>query len=304
MDNREYQRFRESAASVINALAEYPDEHMIPPNYLPDKNVVIEIIDMLREILFPGFYRKLNAENADLNHYIGQLLFELEDKLRRQICLALLHEYDGGEDREAEAESRAGQITRDFVGKLPELRRLLYMDVDATLDGDPAARNKQEIIFAYPGIYAISVYRLAHEFFLLGVPLLPRIMTEYAHGLTGIDIHPGAEIGHHFFIDHGTGIVVGETTQIGNHVKIYQGVTLGALSTRGGQRLQGRKRHPTIEDEVTIYSSTSILGGETHIGKGAIIGSNAFLTKSVPAGTRVSIKNPKLDFKEMKTEKD
>jgi serine O-acetyltransferase len=174
--------------------------------------------------------------------------------------------------------------------------------VDATLDGDPAARSKHEIIFAYPGIYAISVYRMAHELHLLGVPLIPRIMTEHAHGITGIDIHPGAEIGHHFFIDHGTGIVIGETTQIGNYVKIYQGVTLGALSTRGGQRLRGKKRHPTLEDEVTVYSSTSILGGETVIGRGAVIGSNAFITKSVPADTRVSIKNPELDFRDLRTQ--
>ncbi|MEL7623208.1 MAG: serine O-acetyltransferase EpsC [Clostridiales bacterium] len=300
MDNTKYGHFNELVAGVINELAENADEHMIHPNHLPDRNEVIEIIDMLREILFPGFYRKLSTAKAGLNYYIGLLLYAVQDKLQQQLCLALLHGHAESNGCTPEIEKQARQITRDFIAKLPALRKTLYMDVDAALDGDPAARSKQEIIFAYPGIYAITVYRIAHEFFLLGVPLIPRIMTEYAHGLTGIDIHPGAAIGHHFFIDHGTGIVVGETTEIGNHVKIYQGVTLGALSTRGGQGLRGKKRHPTIEDEVTIYSSTSILGGETVIGKGAVIGSNAFITKSVPPGTRVSIKTPELDFKEMK----
>lgn len=156
-------------------------------------------------------------------------------------------------------------------------------DVQAGYDGDPAAYNTDEIILSYPGLYAIFVNRLAHELFLLGVPLIPRMMTEYAHGLTGIDIHPGATIGEYFFIDHGTGVVVGETTKIGKNVKIYQGVTLGALSTRGGQSLRHTKRHPTLEDNVTVYSGASILGGETVIGQGAVIGSNAFITSSVPA---------------------
>lgn len=170
------------------------------------------------------------------------------------------------------------------------------MDVDAAFDGDPAAFNKDEIIFSYPGLYAIMVNRLAHELHLLKVPLIPRIMTEHAHSLTGIDIHPGATIGKHFFIDHGTGVVIGETTEIGDWVKIYQGVTLGGLSTRAGQGLRNHKRHPTIEDRVTIYSGASILGGETRIGEGAIIGGNAFITRSVPPHTRVSQRNPDLDF--------
>ncbi|MDR2110789.1 MAG: serine acetyltransferase, partial [Spirochaetaceae bacterium] len=157
--------------------------------------------------------------------------------------------------------------------------------------------NRDEIISSYPGIHAITVYRLAHTLYELDVPLIPRIMAEHAHGVTGIDIHPGARIGHHFFIDHGTGIVIGETTIIGNHVKIYQGVTLGGLSTRGGQALKGTKRHPTIEDHVTIYSGASIFGGDTVIGEGVVIGSNAFITRSVPEKTRVSVKNPELQFK-------
>jgi len=176
-----------------------------------------------------------------------------------------------------------------FLAKLPKIRESLATDVEAAFDGDPAASGKEEIIISYPGIYAISVYRLAHELYLFNIPMLPRIMTEYAHSLTGVDIHPGAQIGNYFFIDHGTGIVIGETTVIGEHVKIYQGVTLGALSTRGGQSLKGKKRHPTVEDNVTIYSGASIFGGDTVIGKNSVLGSNVFVTESVPEDSRLSI---------------
>ena len=192
----------------------------------------------------------------------------------------------------------ADDIVSAFLEKLPSLREVLATDVQAAYDGDPAAFNTDEVIFSYPGLLAITVNRLAHELFLMGVPLIPRMMTEYAHSVTGIDIHPGASIGRYFFIDHGTGVVIGETTVIGNGVKLYQGVTLGALSTRGGQSLRHKKRHPTLEDNVTVYSGASILGGETVIGTEAVIGSNAFVTSSVPAHTRVSIKNPELQFKD------
>ena len=180
---------------------------------------------------------------------------------------------------------------------LPEVRRVLLTDLQATFEGDPAAKSKEEIAFSYPGIYAIFVYRIAHLLYEREVPFIPRMMTEYAHGKTGIDINPGATIGEYFFIDHGTGIVIGETTVIGNRVKIYQNVTLGALSPRKGQSLSGVKRHPTVEDDVTVYSGASILGGETVIGKGAIIGGNCFLTESVQAGAKVSAKRPELIIK-------
>ena len=230
---------------------------------LPDKKKVIEAVEMTRQLLFPGYF-----DSADFNtSSLEQILSE--------------------------------QIYRIFSSKIPALREILLTDVDAAFDGDPAASDKHEIIFAYPGIFAVSVYRMAHELYLLSVPLIPRIMTEYAHSITGIDIHPGAKIGRYFFIDHGTGVVIGETAEIGERVKIYQGVTLGALSTKGGQKLRGKKRHPTIEDEVTIYSSASILGGETVIGKGSVIGGNAFITQSVPAYTRVSVRQPQLDYKEI-----
>jgi serine O-acetyltransferase len=274
------------------------------PSFLPNKDAVIESLEMIRKLLFPGYFENENTELTDLYFYVGSLMMELGNKLQKQICRALMHDTALSGGCTPDAEVRSAQLAYDFLGKIPALRELLLTDVDATLDGDPAARSKHEIIFAYPGMLAITVFRIAHELHLLGVPLIPRIMTEHAHSITGIDIHPGAEIGHHFFIDHGTGIVFGETTSIGNYVKIYQGVTLGALSTRGGQRLSGTKRHPTLEDEVTVYSSTTILGGETVIGKGAVIGANSFITHSVDPGTRVSIKTPDLDFKAMKAKTD
>ncbi|SHI17858.1 serine O-acetyltransferase [Sporobacter termitidis DSM 10068] len=276
--------------AVVNSYSEQP-------SFLPNKEEIIDILEMVRKLLFPGYFKNESTELTDLYFYVGSMMMELGDKLQKQVCRALLHDTTLKGTCGADAESLSAQIAYAFLTKIPKLREILLTDVDATLDGDPAARNKHEIIFAYPGIFAISVYRIAHELHVLGVPLIPRIMTEHAHSITGIDIHPGAAIGHHFFIDHGTGIVVGETTEIGNYVKIYQGVTLGALSTRGGQSLQGKKRHPTLEDEVTVYSSTSILGGETVIGRGAVIGANAFITRSVPPGTRVSIKTPDMDFK-------
>ena len=188
------------------------------------------------------------------------------------------------------------QITFAFLNQIPKIREYIETDIQAAYDGDPAAYNKDEIICTYPGLYAIFTNRIAHELFLLGVPLIPRIMTEHAHSLTGIDIHPGTTIGKYFFIDHGTGIVIGETTEIGNNVKIYQGVTLGALSTRGGQNLRGKKRHPTICDNVTIYSGASILGGDTVVGKDVVVGGNAFITTSIPEGAKVSVKSQELTY--------
>ena len=228
---------------------------------------------------------------------MGMLIEDVVFKLIKQISIVLRYNEKYVKLSDNEINIRAEEITFDFMNKLPKIRAFIETDVQAAYDGDPAAFNKDEIIYSYPGLYAILVNRIAHELFLLGVPLIPRIMTEYAHSKTGIDIHPGATIGKYFFIDHGTGIVVGETTIIGNNVKIYQGVTLGALSTRGGQSLKNTKRHPTIEDNVTIYSGASILGGETIIGKNVVIGGNAFITKSVPQGAKVSIRNQELHYK-------
>ena len=263
------------------------------PDFIPNRDIIIEIIGILRQILFPGYFEKKSIAEAHREYFVGSLLVEVQKMLEQQIWRAL--NYDKPE-RDDELKIRANELSFVFLNKIPEIRAILLTDVQATLEGDPAARDPHEIVFAYPGIFAICVYRIAHELHSLSIPLIPRIMTEHAHGITGIDIHPGAQIGHHFFIDHGTGVVIGETTVIGNHVKIYQGVTLGALSTRGGQSLRGIKRHPTLEDEVTVYSAASIFGGETIIGQGAVIGSNSFITGSVAANTKASIKTPERGY--------
>jgi serine O-acetyltransferase len=264
---------------------------------VPKREVIIKVIFMLRELLFPEYFGQRHLIGTTIEYHIGALLIKIHEKLHEQITCALQHRaVDDYADTEGIA-NKADEIIYTFLSKIPELRETIALDVEAAFTGDPAAADKYEIVFSYPGVFAVFVYRLAHELWLLSVPLIPRIMTEYAHSVTGIDIHPGATIGKHFFIDHGTGVVIGETTVIGNNVKIYQGVTLGALSTREGQNLRGVKRHPTIEDDVTIYSGTSILGGETVIGKGVVIGSNVFLTESVPPGTKVINKTPDLIFK-------
>ena len=217
--------------------------------------------------------------------------------LNKQVTLALDFCKLRGAMTEEDRKIESYRICKEFFYKIPKIRSIIETDLLAAYDGDPAAGCYEEIILAYPGLVAITVYRLAHELYLLRVPVIPRLMTEYAHSKTGVDIHPGATIGDYFFIDHATGIVIGETSVIGSHVKIYQGVTIGALSTRGGQKLSGKKRHPTIGDNVTIYSGASILGGETVIGNNSIIGGNTFITSSVPEGTRVSIKNPEMEYR-------
>lgn len=281
---------------ILRSYQKYPETCSIAKGSLLSRAVIIEILEELRCLVFPGFFETKNLNSESIGFHVGELLEDIQYRLRKQVARALYHSADPPKSGE-ESHQRAAQIVKDFLKRIPALREILATDVQAAYEGDPAAFNTDEVIFSYPGVYAITVNRLAHELHILGVPLIPRMMTEYAHNLTGIDIHPGATIGKYFFIDHGTGVVVGETTEIGDRVKIYQGVTLGALSTRGGQSWRNTKRHPTLEDDVTVYSGASILGGETVIGAGAIIGSNAFITSSVPGGTRVSIKNPELQFK-------
>ncbi|MBQ8802160.1 MAG: serine acetyltransferase [Tyzzerella sp.] len=261
-------------------------------NYIhPNKDVIIKIIMQIRNIIFPGYFENENYRIYTVRNNLSMQLEDVLYNLSEQIAIVLkfLPEYEKKCEKVLllEGEKRSLQ----FLEKLTDIRELIQTDLQAAYDGDPAAFNKPEIIFSYPGLFAIMVNRIAHELHLLGVPIIPRIMTEYAHTKTGIDIHPGATIGEYFFIDHGTGIVVGETAEIGNNVKIYQGVTIGALSTREGQKLHGKKRHPTIEDNVTIYAGASILGGETVIGHDSVIGANAFITSSIPCNARVSIKN-------------
>lgn len=259
----------------------------------PDKDAIIDIINKLRRIVFPGYFRDKNYRIYNAKHNLSMLIEDVMFNLNKQIALAL----QGEGESVPEAEEHAQNISLEFFNQIPHVRAFVQTDLQASYEGDPAASSKDEIIFSYPGLFAITVYRLAHVLYTLKVPMIPRIMTEHAHSVTGIDIHPGATIGRYFFIDHGTGIVVGETTIIGDHVKIYQGVTVGALTTRGGQSLRGVKRHPTIEDNVTIYAGASILGGATVIGRGSVIGSNAFITRSIEPCTTVSIKNQELQFK-------
>ena len=264
----------------------------------PDKDAVIEIIEKLRRIVFPGYFRDKNYRSYNSRNQLSVLIEDTMIHLVKQIARV----YESMGQSTEEAKEHAEKLSLQFFNAIPQVRSLVQTDLQAAYDGDPAATSKDEVIFCYPGLFAITVYRLAHVLYTLGVPMIPRIMTEHAHGITGIDIHPGATIGAHFFIDHGTGIVIGETTVIGERVKIYQGVTLGGLTTRGGQSLRGQKRHPTIEDNVTIYAGASVLGGETVIGRDSVIGSNAFITKSIAPCTTVSMKNVELQYKERNCE--
>ena len=259
----------------------------------PDKDVIIDIIEKLRRIVFPGYFLDKTYRIYNAKHNLSMLIEDVMFNLTQQVSLVL----QGDGCTSEQAQQQAQDICLEFFRQIPQVRAMVQTDLQAAYDGDPAATGMAELIFSYPGLFAITVYRLAHVLYTLQVPMIPRIMTEHAHSITGIDIHPGATIGAYFFIDHGTGIVVGETTVIGQNVKIYQGVTLGGLSTRGGQDLRGKRRHPTIEDNVTIYANASILGGETVIGRDCVIGSSAFITKSVPACTTVVMKNQELQMK-------
>ena len=272
-----------------------------------DEKAIVDVIQKLLRIIFPGYYRKKSYsphdDYASLSFYIEEVVFQLG----RQITGVLRGMKNYEHVDEPVIKREAERLVFEFLHKIPKLRDYINSDLLATYDGDPAAKSMEEIVMAYPGLLAITIYRIAHELFVLNVPLIPRMMTEYAHSQTGVDIHPGATIGRYFFIDHATGVVVGETSIIGEHVKTYQGVTIGALSTSGGQKLKGKKRHPTIEDNVTIYSGASILGGDTVIGHDSVIGGNSFITQPVKPYSRVSIKNLELqcDEREKKmTEKD
>ena len=263
----------------------------------PDKKVITDILSKLQEIIFPGFFKPDTYKTYTVKTTISMLIEDVLYNLKKEIGITLKYNPIYADSSACEIQGESQRIAVEFLKSIPKIREYIETDVSAGFDGDPAAYNKEEIVVTYPGFYAIMVYRIAHELHVLNVPLIPRIMTEHAHSLTGIDIHPGAQIGKYFFIDHGTGIVIGETTVIGDNVKIYQGVTLGAISTRGGQMLKNVKRHPTIEDNVTIYSGATILGGETIIGKDVVIGGNTFITSSVLEGTKVSVKQPELKFK-------
>lgn len=276
-----------------------------PGRRFPSRSVIKDVLKKLRRVMFPGYFgEEMLSPKTSPEYFIGETLIEVERDLRQQIVLALTYTAEVcakatdvtrcSECTPKHISDRTAEVCTKFFDALPEIQKTLLTDVQAIFDGDPAAQSKEDIIFSYPGLYADYVYRLAHVLYELEVPIIPRIMTELAHAGTGIDIGAGAKIGKYFCIDHGTGVVIGETTVIGDHVKIYQGVTLGALSTRGGQRLSGVKRHPTIEDNVTIYSNASVLGGETVIGEGSVIAGSTFVTFSVPPHSRVAAREQEI----------
>jgi len=266
---------------------------------IPSRGEMIEIVHELQKILFPGYFIDSELDRVNLQYYLGQETTTLFERLSHQITLCIRHECIRHQLPCTHCEDRGREEALQFLQELPSLRMLLGKDVRAAYEGDPAAKSYDEIIFCYPGLLAVVVYRIAHQLHKRGVPLMPRIVSEYVHGLTGIDIHPGASIGESFFIDHGVGVVIGETTEIGDRVRLYQGVTLGALSLpkEEVERLRGKKRHPTIEDDVVIYSGATILGGDTIIGARSVIGGNVWLTESIPPDTRVFIKKPELVLK-------
>lgn len=268
---------------------------------MPERKVIIDALKELRLVMFPGYFGEQDATRCLPKYFVGDRLLTIYHMFFEQIACAFAYEESEVHASEItgipdeDNQRKAERVCSEFFEQLPRIQKLLLKDVQAGYDGDPAAQSKEEVIFSYPGLFAIFVYRIAHELYIRQVPFIPRIMTEYAHAKTGIDINSGAQIGESFFIDHGTGIVIGETTIIGNHVKLYQGVTLGGLSTRGGQKLSGKKRHPTIENNVTIYAGATILGGETVIGENSVVGGNTFITSSIPANSKVSFHIPEMD---------
>jgi len=283
----------------------------ISQRYLPSREAIVEVLELILDLMYPGYFGRRDLNSDNLGAHVADRVAALVPKLEREMehCLCYGREREAGRERDAgrerasgppefgECAPRAHELAEIFLSRLPDIRNLLIRDVQAAFDGDPAATNLDEVILAYPGVLAVSVYRIAHALYDLGVPMMARIMTEWAHSKTGADIHPGANIGAAFFIDHATGVVIGETTVIGDGVKLYQGVTLGALSfprDASGQIIRGKKRHPTVESGSTLYANATVLGGQTVVGADSVIGGSVFLTRSVPPRSRVSLKEPEL----------
>jgi serine O-acetyltransferase len=293
----------EITEALVGSYAECGRTTHLGHRPLPSREGVYEILQDFLDLIFPGIWRRQNLHMANVEYHVGDVIDGLHDKLIQQITRALRHEHGclpESERPHVDLESLAQQKAIELLRRLPDIRGLLEQDARAAFEGDPAAKSHHEVIFCYPGMEAVAIHRVAHEMLLLGVPLVPRMMTEFAHQKTGIDIHPGANIGPGFFIDHGTGVVIGETCDIGRNVKLYQGVTLGALSFPRdgmGNIIRGKKRHPTLEDEVVVYANATILGGETVIGRQAVIGSNVWITQSVPPQTSVVMEKPNLRFR-------
>ena len=301
-------RLKESLPDITEALVATYTEcsriNHLGHKPLPSREAIVDILADLLDILYPGYGRRQNLHIGNVEFHVGDVIDGLHDKLTQQITRAMRHE-NCQESDDADFEALAQQKAIELLKRLPDVRARLELDAQAAFEGDPAAKSFPEIIFCYPGVEAVTIYRIAHELLLLGVPLIPRMMTEHAHSKTGIDIHPGARIGASFFIDHGTGVVIGETCDIGAHVKLYQGVTLGALSfprDASGNIIRGMKRHPTLEDDVVVYANATILGGATVIGHHAVIGSNVWLTQSVEPNMVVSLEKPSLRIKGPETQ--
>jgi serine O-acetyltransferase len=301
---QELKNFREDIPAAVEKLVatcNKPDsfDH-VDSQPIPSRDAMVDIIHRLRRILFPGYFIPEQLDKVNLKYYLGQETTTLFEELSAQITLCIKHDCIRHDRPCTHCEEQGREEAVKFIRELPRLRVLLAKDVRAAFEGDPAAGSYDEIILCYPGLLAVTVYRIAHQIDLQNISLMPRIISEYVHGLTGIDIHPAANIGESFFIDHGVGVVIGQTADIGNNVRIYQGVTLGAISLAKEEveRLRGKKRHPTIEDDVIIYSGSTILGGETVIGARSVIGGNVWLTESVPPETRIFIKKPELILKE------
>ncbi len=298
-----YTDFREKLPRVVDDILAgcTQDKNFTHIDYepTPSRESVFAILDKAREILFPGYFNRDKLDPVNLKYTLGQQVSTLFDLLSDQVSRAIRYECFKYERPCTDCMERGYQIALAFLESVPALQKMLSTDIDAGYEGDPAAKSHDEVIFSYPGMFAITVYRIAHRLFELEVPLIPRMMTEFSHSLTGIDIHPGATIGPRFFIDHGTGVVIGETSIIGKNVRLYQGVTIGALSVPSDQceQMRGLKRHPTIEDDVVIYSGATILGGETTIGTRCVIGGNVWVTESVPPDTTVIGETPKLKYR-------
>jgi serine O-acetyltransferase len=298
-------RFKNLVGEIARTYEGDSGINFIDASNLPVRSGILEILDSLLEVIFPGYTGKRTVTKSNIDFIIGDILWDIYTELSDQIERAYKYQCRIKKCDGCDCRTMAEKVTQHLLAQLPKIRELLKGDVGAAFDGDPAAKSYEEIVIGYPCIIAIATYRIAHELYLKQVPLIPRIMTECAHTKTGIDIHPGAKIGRNFFIDHGTGVVIGETTIIGDNVKIYQGATLGALSfpkDKRGRIIKGGKRHPTIEDNVTIYAEATILGDVT-IGKNAVIGGNVWIKESVPAGVTVSTPHPDLVYTKHKTGK-
>ena len=291
--------FETLAGELLDSYRSDERGRRIAHRYLPSREAIVEILHAVLDLMYPGYFGRRDLDHGNLAAFIAQSVAALEPKIETEMEHCLCY----GREREAErmdlgdCAPRARELTQVFLRRLPDIRKLLLGDVQAAFDGDPAATNLDEVVLAYPGLLAVSVYRIAHALYDLGVPMMARIMTEWAHSKTGCDIHPGAKIGPAFFIDHATGVVIGETTEIGAGVKLYQGVTLGALSfprDAAGHVIRGRKRHPTVENGSTLYANATVLGGQTVVGADSVIGGSVFLTRSVPPRSRVSLKEPEL----------